>query len=107
MVTRVQTVFDVKFDLKDFAETGAFTLLYIDVVYIIEIIQRHSDRTVAATIKWENVNRTPALRPGQYKMIAKSYPDNGYTQLINQEVCIDPKWFENLRMNRTFDFFRR
>lgn len=88
MVTSVQTVYDVKFDLKDFAETGAFTLLYSDVVYNIDIRRRHSDREVTATIKFETVNRTPGQRPGQYKMIAKSYPDNGYTQLVNREVMM-------------------
>lgn len=93
MVTRIQTVFDVNFDLKDFAETGAFTLLYMDVVYTIEIRQRHSDRAVSATIKLEAVNITASA----YGMIAKIYPDNGYTQLINKVVCIYPKGFENLK----------
>lgn len=86
MITRVQTVYDTKYNLQGFTEPGAFTLLYLDVVYCVDIIRQHSDRLVTATIKWETVNRSPGKRPGQYGMVAKAYPDNGYTQLICRQV---------------------
>lgn len=96
MLTKVQTVYDVMYDVKNFVETGAFTLLYMDVVYIVEITQRHSDHVVNAEIKFESVNTTPGSQAGQYKMIAKSYPDNGYTQLINREVSFEVKIWQNV-----------
>lgn len=110
MLTNVQTVYDVMYDVKDFVETGAFTLLYIDIVYIVEITRRHADHVVKAEIKWINVNQTPGLRPGQYKMIAKAYPDNGYTQLINREVSVAVKMkqfgeFCDEKMNRKLHSF--
>lgn len=88
MLSGVQTVYDVVYDLKGFAETGAFTLWYADVVYSVDISQRHSDHVVTATIKFKTLNKTPGMKPGQYKMIAKAYPDNGYTQLISKEVSV-------------------
>lgn len=86
MFTRVQTVYDVKYDVIGFKETGALTLLFTDVQYNIEIQRQHSNGSVSATIKFDTVNTTPGKRPGQYGMIAKGYPDNGYTQLVSREV---------------------
>lgn len=86
MFTGVQTVYDVKYDVIGFKGTGALTLLYTDVLYNIEIQRQHSNRTVTAAIKFDAVNNTPGKRPGQYGMIAKGYPDNGYTQLVSREV---------------------
>lgn len=89
MLARIQTVYDVMYDLKGFSETGAFTLLYADVVYSVDINQRHSDHVVTATIKYKTVNTSPGVEgSGQNKMISKAYPDNGYTQLISREVSV-------------------
>lgn len=82
----IQTVYDVRYDLQDFKEYGAFTLLYTDIIYAIEIKRQHSDRVVTPTIEWDKVNYIPGPIPGPFRMIAKGYPDNGYTQLVCREV---------------------
>lgn len=84
--TLVQTVYDVSFNLEGFNETGAFAMLFTDIVYDVEIKRRHLDRVVSGQIEFNGINRTPGPIPAPFYTYVQGYPDNGYTQLVSQEV---------------------